>query len=184
MITFADGEEVVLEVRRHWIVLVPQFILVLALALAPVGLYALLSALPIAWEVPGSKGSLLVYLGAAWALLVWVVGFTLWIDYYLDIWILTDRRLLDVDQKGLFRREVSSLRFEKIQDITAEVDGLLATYLGFGDIRVQTAGETREFVITNVHAPQKMVDCINGCLDRQRQGLAGGHAATAETIEI
>lgn len=155
-----------MEVRRHWIVLVPEAVFLGVVMLLPIFVYALVSALPIVWHLGGGATSLALYVYGAWLLLGWAVGFVMWIDYYLDMWVVTDRRLIDVDQKGLFRREVASIRFEKIEEIKAETDGILATYLGFGTIRVQTAAETTEFAITSVADPQKMVDAINSRIDR------------------
>lgn len=77
-----------------------------------------------------------------------------WTDYYLDVWILTDKRLIDVEQRGLFHRKVSSLDLRNIQDIKIETKGLIATFLKFGDIHVQTAGADREFVIREAYNPE------------------------------
>lgn len=167
MITFHDGEEVVLEVRRHWIVVAPIYAVLAILAAAPLVLYGVLDALPISFEAAGWGPALPAFAYSAWLLALWVGGYFVWLDYHLDVWIVTNERLIDVEQKGIFRREISSLRFERIQDITAEVDGVLATMLKFGDIKVQTAGDTSEFVITNINRPQAVVDTINDELSRR-----------------
>ena len=164
MITFNEGEEVVLEARRHWIVVLPIYIIVGLLALAPLVLYGVLDALPISLETPGWGPALLGFAYSGWLLALWVGGYLVWLDHHLDIWVVTNQRLIDVEQKGIFRREVSSLRLDRIEDITAEVDGALATFLKFGDIKVQTAAEAKEFIISNIAAPQAVVDAISGQL--------------------
>jgi uncharacterized membrane protein YdbT with pleckstrin-like domain len=166
-VTFHDGEEVVLEVRRHWIVVAPIYAIIGALALAPLVLYGVLDALPIVFEAAGWGPALPAFAYFGWLLALWVGGYFVWLDHHLDIWIVTNERLIDVEQKGIFSREVSSLRFERIQDITAEVSGVLATFLKFGDITVQTAGDTGEFTITNISSPQQVVDTINNELARR-----------------
>jgi Bacterial PH domain len=167
MVTFHDGEEVVLEARRHWVVVLPIYVTVALLALAPLVLYGVLDALPVAFVTPGWGPALLGFAYSGYLLALWVGGYLVWLDHHLDVWILTNERLIDVEQKGIFRREISSLRLERIQDITAEVDGALATFLKFGDIKVQTAGDTTEFVITNISNPQGLVEAVNGELSRR-----------------
>jgi uncharacterized membrane protein YdbT with pleckstrin-like domain len=167
MISFNEGEEVVLEARRHWIVVLPIYIVLVLLSLAPVALYAVIDALPIALETTGWGPALLAFAYSGWMLALWVGGYFAWLDYHLDIWIVTTERVIDVEQKGFFRRETSSLRYDRIQDITAEVDGVLATFLKFGDVRVQNAGEAKEFVIANIANPQLVVDTINAELARR-----------------
>jgi hypothetical protein len=174
-ISFHEGEEVVLEVRRHWIVVAPIYAVILVLALAPLVLYGVLDALPIVFEASGWGPALPAFAYFGWLLALWVGAYFVWLDHHLDIWIVTNERLIDVEQKGIFSREVSSLRFDRIQDITAEVTGVLATMLKFGDIKVQTAGDTNEFTITNIASPQHVVDAINEELAR-RGRTAGAQA--------
>lgn len=170
-ISFHDGEEVVLEVHRHWVVVAPVYAVIAVLALAPLVLYGVLDALPIVFDAPGWGPALPAFAYFGWLLALWVGGYLVWLDHHLDIWIVTNERLIDVEQKGVFSREVSSLRFDRIQDITAEVDGVLATMLKFGDIKVQTAGDTNEFTITNIATPQHVVDTINDQLSRRGKAM-------------
>jgi uncharacterized membrane protein YdbT with pleckstrin-like domain len=66
----------------------------------------------------------------------------------------TEKRIIIVDQMHVFNREVSNIRFDKIQDITVNVRGFISTLLDFGDIRVQTAGEdNRDFSIRTIRHP-------------------------------
>ena len=101
--------------------------------------------------------------------ILWVLGFIFWTEYYLDMWILTDKRLIDVEQRGLFSREVSSLRLDKIQDVKVEVVGVIDTFLHIGTIHVQTAGSEKEFVIPSAKSPEvvkrQILDAHNTNLD-------------------
>jgi uncharacterized membrane protein YdbT with pleckstrin-like domain len=72
--------------------------------------------------------------------------FIIWTDYYLDIWIITSKRIIDVEQKGLFNRSISEFSLANVQDVTIEINGIVETLLKFGDLNVQTAGQMN-FVI-------------------------------------
>lgn len=91
---------------------------------------------------------------------LWLGLFISWIDYYLDIWIVTDQRIVNIEQIGLFRREVSELEHGKIQDVTSEVKGIIPTLFKFGDIYVQTAGEKERFVFKQIVDPVRVRNII------------------------
>ncbi len=78
----------------------------------------------------------------------------------MDVWIVTDQRIIDIEQLNLFNRVVSEFRLDRVQDITIKVNGLIATLLGFGDIHVQTAGEMEKFLIKNAPKPYEVKDRI------------------------
>jgi hypothetical protein len=78
----------------------------------------------------------------------------------LDVWIVTDQRIINIEQKGLFSRVVSELELENIQDITSDVRGVIATFLNYGDLFVQTAAEKERFIFRNIPDPYKVKDMI------------------------
>jgi uncharacterized membrane protein YdbT with pleckstrin-like domain len=91
-------------------------------------------------------------------LFLWLFGFLVWIDYYFDVWIITNERIVNIEQKGLFNRHISELRFSRVQDVTASVDGLVPTMLNFGDVYVQTASEEDHFIFRQVGDPFAVKD--------------------------
>ena len=70
-----------------------------------------------------------------------LVSFVLWSDYYLDLWIITNQRIVDINQKGLFNREVSEFMLDKVQDVTVEIPDMLATFMKYGNLKIQTASD-------------------------------------------
>ncbi len=112
------------------------------------------------------KPNLGVFFYLLWLLAMWVGFFSAWTDYYLDVWQVTDQRIIDIEQKGFFSRDEATIRFENIQDITIDTHGFFATIFDFGDLRVQSAGERREFVIENATHPEAMKKKIQALQDR------------------
>ena len=82
-------------------------------------------------------------------------------NYYLSIQIVTSERLIDIDQRGLFNREMNTLPIENIEDVTFKQNGFFGTVFNYGNVIVQTAGEesvtkeakTSGFVFNNVPQP-------------------------------
>lgn len=52
------------------------------------------------------------------------------------------------------------MELEKIQDITIDVDGPIETFIGYGTISLQTAGEVREFILDDAAYPEQAKQMI------------------------
>jgi hypothetical protein len=74
-----------------------------------------------------------------------------WIAWHFSVFIVTDQRLIQITQKGLFHRSVVDMGLNQIQMVNYEVDGLQATLLGFGTIVMQTF--VGDLVIHEIHHP-------------------------------
>lgn len=158
MIELHPGEKIVLEVRRHWFSLLLETFFLVIFILVP---FFILGFLSVSRLVAIPKFTALFVFGSgAWLLVGWMLFFVIWTNYYLDVWIVTDTRIIDVEQHYLFSREISELRLEKIQDVTVEIRGLLATFLRFGDIHVQTAGDVKRFTMRGVPRPERVKEVI------------------------
>ncbi len=154
-ISFEPDEKVLKEVRKHWFIIFTQFFGLVIVALFPLVAYIALSFVP-PFEPFLSLGQtpLLVACYAGWLLLVWMGLFGIWTNYYLDIWTVTNKRLITVDQCGLFKRNTGSFRLERLQDINVSVRGIIATFLKFGDLEAETASGDRNFTAKGIPDPQ------------------------------
>jgi membrane protein YdbS with pleckstrin-like domain len=149
-------EREVFKLRRHPITFLPHILLLLVLAAIPVGLYYFFAA-----NFPGlltgqiSYPALLI-LGIIYYLAIWEFFFTEFVSYYLDLWIITNDRLIGIEQEALFARTVAELDLYKIQDITSEVKGIFPTIFNFGNVFIQTAAEEGRFHLKNVPDPHNL----------------------------
>ncbi len=83
-----------------------------------------------------------------------------WFIWYFDIFIITDQRIIDIDQRGLFNRTVSETTYEKVQDVTYEMKGPLETFLEVGTVKVQTAGAKPVLEMNYTKHPQTVQELI------------------------
>ncbi len=90
----------------------------------------------------------------------WIAAFIYLADYYLDIWILTDKRVITIEQKSLFSRVLSEFELSKIQEISVDIHGVLPTIIDYGDVTVRTASENQNFIFKQVGNPNKVKDDI------------------------
>jgi len=152
-IQLEEDEVILLQVRKHWFVLCVQFFLVLFLALFPgVFLFFVLNSATMTKVLPFNT-SIFIALYSGWLIVMWMILFSIWTNYYLDVWTVTNKRLIAVNQRGFFSRVVASFRLERMQDISVSVHGIIATFLDFGTLEIQTAGEEGNFKVSGVPSP-------------------------------
>ncbi len=163
MIDLREEEKILFEVRKHWFIIATELAVLIIFAFIPLIIPPVLSYLNVDILIGGLGGSsnLFIFIYMIWLLILWITGFIFWTNYFLDVWIVTNEKIIDVEQISLFSREVSILHLDRIQDITTEVNGIINTFLKFGDLHVQTAGQQREFVIDSVKNPNEVSRRIN-----------------------
>lgn len=159
MITLHEGEEKILEVRRHLFVFYARMFWLTVLVLLPLIIFSIFRGY-LEILLNGSEGMVFSALYLLWILILWMSFFYQWTDYYFDVWIVTNERIVDVEQVGFFSRKVSTLQLDRIQDITVRVDGMVATFLKFGDLHIQTAGDQPMFVIKQASQPLEVKEAI------------------------
>ncbi len=158
MIQLYENEEVLLVIRKHWFVMLTYAVPAFIMFILGTGAYIYLPDIAPFIEVR-INNSLLAFSYFLYLMLVIGLLFYTWIDYYLDTWIVTGTRVIDVEQNGFFSREVSEIPLSRVQDVTIEVHGLIPTLLKFGTIRLQTAGE-REFEMQHIPHLPKIKDAV------------------------
>lgn len=136
------GEKVLFVFRRHiiamrkgfWLLLIPLVITAIP---------------PLIWQT-NLELFLLPVGGLALGLLLFFYHFMMW---YFTIYLVTNQRIRQVTQRGVFGKDVVELRLSKIQNISYNIPGFTGEILGFGTIVIQTF--VGDLVIRNVEHPEK-----------------------------
>ena len=146
-----EGENVVRLTRRHILTLAPPLLLALVLIVLPFFLLFPLFDLGVIGVVMFAA-AVLFGIGVAYR------GVMLW---DADVLILTTHRLVDVDQKGLFTRNVTEAQLANIQDVSWSKKGFWQTVLGMGSVQVQTAGSANKIEAIHIAEPQRLAEFLN-----------------------
>lgn len=152
-------EVVVKVVRRDIMVLVKKlvsFLIVLAVIVA--GAVMFFNTFPSVAE--SQFYPLLVLFGFGFAFFAWLFFFLSITDFVLDVWYITNKRIIDIQQEGFFSRKVAEQYLNRIQDVTSETVGILPTIFKYGNVRVQTAGEHEQFLFGDVSEPDQVRQMI------------------------
>ena len=158
MILFRPDEKIIAVYRRHPVTLIFE--------IAPLVLFALViiaGALFGGVFIPAKFSvlyPLILFLAVFFLHLFWIAAFIMLADFFLDVWILTDQRVIAVEQKTLFSRVVSECSLSKIQDTSIEISGFIPTILHYGNLTVRTASEHQDFIFKQVARPNSVSEEI------------------------
>lgn len=150
------GEDIIFLLRRHWVTNMGWLAAVAFMVWLPLILGILVrSGMTVFDPVPVN---LRLMAGMVWYLLT--IGFALesFLNWYFNVYIVTDRRVIDIDFFGLSYRNVSETPIENVEDVTYRLGGPLQSFFNFGDINIQTAAEQREFEFECVPNPALVHD--------------------------
>jgi hypothetical protein len=149
-------EKVILFTRKHWAAFLGQFVLSVALILIPI-IIALFIHFSGKIAIVGIMQHFLVLGLSTYYLIILTYAFTAWLSFYYDIYVITQDAVTDVTQQGFFGRKISQLSLLRVQDVTSNVQGVFATFFGYGNVLVETAGEqSQNFLIRSIPRPQQV----------------------------
>lgn len=155
-----SDEQLLFIFRRHLISMRKGFYLLLI----P---FALTAIPPLIWQ-NNLELFLLPIAGLLIGLLLFSYHFILW---YFTIYIVTDQRIRQVTQRGLFGKDVIELRLSKIQNISYNIPGFSGEVFKFGTIVIQTF--VGDLVIHKVEHPDeiynKLQDAVNYAVRHQEE---------------
>ncbi|HYD93668.1 MAG TPA: PH domain-containing protein [Candidatus Paceibacterota bacterium] len=163
------GEQIILRLRKHPLILVGKLIPLAILDYIPyllpeLGKFitatgpggAIDYAATLSFDNPWVR----FVVGVYW-LFLWMAAFGIFTNHYLDEWIVTNERIIDIDQQAFWRRQVSSLFLDRIQNVETQVDGFFNTLFHFGTVSVESAGaEVNRIRMAGLANPEHVRDVI------------------------
>jgi hypothetical protein len=169
-LSLEPGEEILKVVRKHWLIIVTQLVGAAMTAVIPLILLGFFIELPrfVGGTAISTEGHvpLISFAVATWLLLSTLSAFVVWTHYYLDLWVITDRRIIAVEQIHFFNRNVAIFRLERMQDIEFTIRGLIQTFFNFGTLTAQTAGHVEaNFKSTGMPNPDELQNIIQKAMD-------------------
>ena len=149
-----EGEEVQFVFRRHFLTAKSGVIFLILMIMIGVGLTLL-------W--PNNMMIFEVFLAL---ILVGVLGFLYsYMLWYFSIYIVTNQRIRQISQRGLFKKSVVDLGLDKIQSISYGVNGIRAGLMGYGTIVIQTA--VGDLVISMVKKSEKIYNDLQNLINEK-----------------
>lgn len=166
--------------RPYWMAMIWQILAFALLSVLPIAILVVLAATGTP-PFEGTTGAITAVGLPAYYLILVTWFFVVWLDYYLDVGIVTDERVVDIDQAGLFKRNIAELECGMVQDVTSDKRGVLQTVFDFGDVVIQTAGERANFEFKGIRHPDLVVNQIREAVKGRDEdpGTAAGKMSQA-----
>lgn len=155
------GEEKVLEVKRHWFILVGAFISMIFWVVVISGIgFALLhfTGLPVFWTILATA---FVNLLLIFRLFFWKV-----LRRKYDIWVVTTERV--IDEEGVLSHRAKITPLEKINNTDLDQSFWGRHFFKYGDVIIQSAAEEGETVVEMVMNAKELRDTIDRCREQQK----------------
>lgn len=171
-----ENELILKVVRKHWFIIFSELFFILLMSLFPLVVSVVISNFPILSDLLKLDSlpivPLTTFLIAGWLVICLIAAYVIWTNYYLDLWIITDRRIVVVEQLSFFNRNISMFRIERLQDIEVRTVGLLQTFLNYGTLAAQTAGHFESnFNSSGLPDPRGLQAIIQKAMDERLQKL-------------
>lgn len=147
-------EKIAYVLRRHPVTFVPTIVIHTILLLIPPLLYWVIHTLyPQIFLLAGVVvGATL--LASVYTLFILMFFYSQFTIFYLDLGIVTNDRLVDIEQLGLFSRRIGELDLYQIQDVTSTVNGFFATLFHYGNLTILTASVNLNIVLSDIPRPE------------------------------
>lgn len=93
-------------------------------------------------------------------LLVLIITFEGFLHWYFNVYIVTEKNIIDVDFHSLLFKNVDVAPLRNIEDTSSSMGGILNSIFHYGHVFIQTAGATKNIDFHSVPRPHYVADFI------------------------
>jgi hypothetical protein len=166
-IKFIEGEQVVQVVYRHWVILLKNELIALAIFIGGFVLGVVLLR-------GGFRGTLPDLLIIGGLTVGGLIGYLTYLNWADDVFVLTTHRVIDVDRLIFILSEYSNdAPYARIQNVSV-ARNWLGLMLGYGSIKVETSGRKNPVSMENIPHAGRVMDRIFAQINqlREREAVA------------
>lgn len=167
-IPLESGEQILAQTRRHWFTFIRDASGVLGVG---VGLFIIVGLT----NLPAFTNSnslqfllLLAFAEVVWLLILWGAFAVLWTKHYLDIWVVTNKRIMYIEQERLFNRSIASWQLETVCNLRTETKNPLQSFFNYGLVLFRTKGTARMVRMEGIPHPDLISNTILHQIEKYR----------------
>lgn len=158
-------EEIALLLRRHPITQLSKIFLMVGAFFFPIVMF---SSPFLQFMTPNYKAATVV----AWYLILFGFSLELFLTWFFNVFIVTNRRVIDVDFYSMIHKDISSAKLENIQDMSVVTHGVFASIIDFGTLYIQTAGQKPRIEFEDIPHPSKVAKVLNELISKKKRMLS------------
>ena len=138
------GEVVKKVLKRHWMAFLGLFFYLFLVIVVVISIYLTM------WFTAWSNFIVIVLLMIASVLL-----YVEWLNNELDMYVITNKRIIGIDQISFLNRTVSECSLADVQEVNSKTKWVLANIFDYGSVVIQTAWNASNFHMSIVPEPLK-----------------------------
>lgn len=151
-------EKILLLLRAHPITNLPWMIFAIVIFFFPVILPSVAAYIGFSFAlVPQTFLLAFVIINYLLVLIIVFEGFLYW---YFNVYIVTDKNIVDVDFHSILFKNIDVAPLRNIEDTSSSMGGILNAIFHYGHVFIQTAGASRNIDLANVPKPHHVADFI------------------------
>jgi hypothetical protein len=143
------NEKVLNIYRQSEVVLFRPAIIIMALIYFPWFFF-------VKYELADRFSRLLIF----WTFLVLIYAVHSYMLWLVNIYLVSNRRLVHVSHKNLLNKKVSESPLDKIINVSFSIKGFWQSIFGFGNVEAQVLGLSEPIVFKNVSKPSAVKDFL------------------------
>ena len=153
-------EKVITVIKRHWIVYVILWIYFILWITISIALFTVLSTNLIANLVN-------IVFWLFFSIFIYIE----WMNHELDMYVITNNRVIWIDQISFLNRAVSECNLWQVQEVNSKTTWILANILNYWTLSIQTAWNITtlkmEFCPDSMQAARKLLNVVDDYRDTQ-----------------
>lgn len=159
-----EDEKILLFLRSHLITNLRWVLILFIFSLIPPLIFLFgTNNLPFP-ELPGRFTLVLILI---YYLFCFAYAFSNFLTWFFNIFVITKKRIIDIDFAGLVFHDVAETQFTLLQDVNYTQSGPIRHFLNFGDVFAQTAGGKENLEAMGVPKPSKVTTFITQHMGRK-----------------
>lgn len=156
-----ENEEVLCFCRRHWIVLLPHMVVFFIFCIFIILFFTFVSTESLESAFAQSNYRFLMLLPISLGTLYMHRFFLRVFNYYLQTIIITNNRVITLEQTLYFTRTRDSIDLTEIQDIVVKQHGIMQTLLNYGELIITLSSAHSTKTLERVPNPEYYFRKIN-----------------------
>lgn len=155
LLNLREGEKVEMVIRRHWIVFAILWFYFILAVITSLIITLVFQYLPELW----------LLLNVLFWLIFLIWFYVQWLNHELDLFIITNNRIIWVEQISFLNRTVSEANLWQVQEVNSQTKWFWANIMDYGDVMVQTAWTASNFDIhfapTPIQTSRKILNIVD-----------------------
>ncbi len=152
-------EFIELFLRKHWFTNVGWIIMAIFLSLLPFVIVLVDASLNLGFttNLPFQISAGFIIL---WYMLVAAYVIENFLYWYFNIYIVTNKHIVDINYSSLLSRSVVEVKLVDVQSQKASIKGIFRQLFNFGDVVIETAAENQRIDFMDIPKPDLVADRV------------------------